>query len=379
MMSQVQPIAAEERVRRLEHAQVLMRAAGIDAILVEPGSSMIYFTGVDWYRSERLTAALIPAAGDVIVVTPSFEAPSVAETLAIAADIRDWDEDEDPLLLLGSALRELSAVTLGVEESVRFFVLDGLRLAAPDVRPVSAAPVVSSCRMTKSPAEIGLMQRAAEITMAAYHETWPQIAGGMTPDEIGTLMNEAMRALGGKPEFALILLGEASAYPHGSSRPQQVCDGEIVLMDCGCSVHGYRSDISRTFVFGEANAAQRRIWDQVRNGQRVAIEAARIGASVGSVDGAVRREYRRLGYAPHFGAPGLVHRTGHGIGLDGHEPPYLVGGDATPLASGMCFSNEPGLYFPGQFGIRIEDCFFMTDEGPCWFTDPPSSIDEPLG
>jgi Xaa-Pro dipeptidase len=233
--------------------------------------------------------------------------------------------------------------------------------------------------MVKSPAEIVLMRKATDITIAAYRHTWKRIALGMNPGEIGAIMNGATERLGGSPEFALILLGEASAYPHGSFKPQQVRDGEVVLMDCGCTVEGYQSDVSRSFVFGTPSPAQRKVWDQVRRGQQIAIEAARIGVPAGSVDDAVRRQYEAWGYGPRYGLPGLSHRTGHGIGLDGHEPAYLVHGDPTPLAPGMCFSDEPGIYIPGSFGIRIEDCFHMGEDGPIWFSEPPSSIDRPLG
>jgi Xaa-Pro dipeptidase len=202
----------------------------------------------------------------------------------------------------------------------------------------------------------------------------------MTPADIGALMTAATERLGGAVEFNLILLGEASAYPHGSGKPQQVKPGEVVLMDCGCNVHGYQSDVSRSFVFGgEPSAAQRKVWEQVHRGQQLAFEAAKIGTPAGTVDDAVRRYYATLGYGPDYRLPGLPHRTGHGIGLDGHEPVNLVRGEKTPLAAGMCFSDEPGLYLPGQFGIRLEDCFHMTAEGPRWFSQPPPSIDEPFG
>jgi Xaa-Pro dipeptidase len=233
--------------------------------------------------------------------------------------------------------------------------------------------------MIKSAHELALMQRAADITIAAYRHTASRIERGMTPGRIAAIMNGATEALGGSPEFALILLGEASAYPHGSGRPQAVREGEVVLMDCGCTVEGYQSDISRTFVFGEATREQRRVWDHVRQGQRIAMEAARIGAPAGSVDDAVRAQYVRWGYGPGYRLPGLSHRTGHGIGLDGHEPVNLVHGEMTPLAAGMCFSNEPGLYLPGRFGVRLEDCFHMTDEGPRFFSTPPPSLDDPFG
>jgi len=215
--------------------------------------------------------------------------------------------------------------------------------------------------------------------MAAYRFTYPRIEAGMTPPEIGALMTAATRKLGGNPEFALVLIGEAAAYPHGSSAPQRVAAGEIVLMDCGCTVHGYQSDISRTFVHGAASAAQRRVWDHVAKGQQIANEAATIGTPAGAVDDAVRRFYEGAGYGPGYTLPGLSHRTGHGIGMDGHEPVNLVHGEATPLAAGMCFSNEPGLYLPGKFGVRLEDCFHMTDTGPKWFSVPPVSIDQPIG
>jgi Xaa-Pro dipeptidase len=192
-------------------------------------------------------------------------------------------------------------------------------------------------------------------------------------------MNAATRKLGGSPEFALVLIGEAAAYPHGSKKPQVVADGQIVLMDCGCTVQGYQSDVSRTFVFGTATTRQRTVWDQVARGQQVAFAAARIGATAGSVDDAVRRYYASIGYGPDYKLPGLSHRTGHGIGMDGHEPVNLVRGETTRLAAGMCFSNEPGLYIPGGFGVRLEDCFHMTDAGPQWFSRPPSSIDAPFG
>jgi Xaa-Pro dipeptidase len=232
--------------------------------------------------------------------------------------------------------------------------------------------------MHKSPAEIALMQISADITLAAYRHTAPRVELGMTPADIGAIMKSATEALGGKSEFELILLGEASAYPHGSGKPQAVKDGEVVLMDCGATVHGYQSDISRSFVHGKASARQRQVWDQMRKGQDVAFAAAKLGTPAGKVDDAVRAYYESLGWGPGYKLPGTSHRTGHGIGLDGHEPVNLVRGETTKLAPGMCFSNEPGIYIPGEFGIRLEDCFYMTDSGPKWFSEPPPSIDKPF-
>jgi len=374
------PITREERLERIARAQALMRRRRIGAILVEPGASLDYFTGVQWHRSERLTAAIIPAAGEPVVITPFFEEPSVRETLSIPADVRTWQEDEDPHRLVAGALRDRGVATLpvGIEETVRFFAVDGLRKALPSVTIVNAAPVVRGVRMIKSPHEIALMRKASDVTVAAYRYTYPRIKEGMTPQEIGAIMNGATRALGGDPEFALVLLGEASAYPHGSHKPQRVREGEVVLMDCGCTVHGYQSDISRTFVYGRPTDAQRKVWDQVHRGQEIAFAAARVGAPAGSVDDAVRRQYEAWGYGPGYRLPGTSHRTGHGIGLEGHEPVNLVHGETMPLAPGMCFSDEPGIYLPGRFGVRLEDCFHMTAEGPRWFSTPPPSLERPF-
>ncbi len=373
------PIGRAERLARIAKAQRLMRAEGLGAILIEPGASLDYFTGVQWWRSERLTAAILPAAGEPVIVTPFFEEPSVRESLAVPGTIRTWQEDEDPLKLVAATLRDLKLAgrPLGVDETARFFAVDGLGKLGLSVR--NAAPVIRACRMIKSLAEIALMQKAADITIAAYRHTYKRIERGMTPADIGGIMNGATRALGGTPEFALVLLGEASAYPHGSGKPQVVRDGEVVLMDCGCTVHGYQSDISRSFVFGDPSAEQRRVWGHMHRGQRIAFEAARIGAPAGSVDDAVRAYYEKLGYGPRYRLPGLSHRTGHGIGMEGHEPVNFVHGEATRLAPGMCFSDEPGLYLPGKFGIRLEDCLYMTVRGPRWFSTPPPSLDDPFG
>ena len=375
------PIGEAERRARIARAQGLMKANGIGAVLIEAGSSLIYFTGVRWGRSERLTAAVLPVEGDPCIVTPFFEEPSVRQTLGVPAEVRVWQEDEDPLAIVAGFLkdRKLAARPIGIEETVRYFAVNGLAHILPQATLVSANPVVRGCRMIKTAPEIALMQTATDVTIAAYRWTRPRIEKGMTPADIGALMNAATRKLGGDPEFALILIGEAAAYPHGSRAPQMVADGQIVLMDCGCTVQGYQSDVSRTFVFGTASAEQRTVWKHVHDGQAAGFAAAQVGVPAGSVDDAVRRLYEALGYGPRDRLPGLSHRTGHGIGLDGHEPVNLVHGEQTLLAPGMCFSDEPGLYLPGKFGVRIEDCFHMTEAGPKWFSQPPASIDAPFG
>lgn len=376
-----QPIGPGERKMRIARAQALMQANGIGAVLIEPGSSLIYFTGVRWGRSERLTCVVLPVEGEPCIVTPFFEEPSVRESLAIPAEVRVWQEDEDPLAVVAGFLkdRKLAARPVGIEETVRYFAVDGLRRVLPGAKIVSANPVVRGCRMIKTAPELALMQLATDVTIAAYRWTYPRITAGMTPKDIAALMSAATRKLGGSNEWNLILLGEAAAYPHGSGKPQKVVSGEVVLMDCGCSVQGYQSDISRSFVFGTATAEQRKVWDVVARGQQIALEAAKLGTPAGAVDDAVRGYYRSLGYGPDYKLPGLSHRTGHGIGMDGHEPVNLVRGEKTRLAPGMCFSNEPGIYIPGSFGIRLEDCFHMTEAGPKWFSVPPVSLDKPMG
>jgi Xaa-Pro dipeptidase len=376
------PIGPAERLARLAKARALMRQHGIGAILIEPGASLDYFTGVQWWRSERLTAAVIPAEGEPIIVTPFFERPSVAESLGIPAEIRTWNEDEEPLRLVADFLceRRLTGAPVGFEETDRYFIFDRLKQQIPSLAVVSANPVVRGCRMIKSPAELALMQTAADIMAAALRYAGERAREGMTPADIDAMIAAANKTMGSDYDGGLVLLGESSAYPHGSHKPQVVRRGEVVLMDCTCALHGYQADITRSFVFGaDPTPEQRKVWDQVHRGQQIAVAAAKIGAPAGSVDDAVRRTYESWGYGPGYKLPGTSHRTGHGIGMEVHEPVYLVHGEMTSLAPGMCFSNEPGIYLPGKFGIRIEDCFHMTAAGPQFFTQPPPSIDQPFG
>jgi Xaa-Pro dipeptidase len=382
MIGTAKPISREEREARLAKAQKLMRDQGMGAMILEPGSAMDYFTGVLWHRSERLTAAVIPANGEVIIVTPHFEEPSVKETLAVPGEIRIWHEHESPFLRVKQALedRGVRSGKVGVESTVRFFIVDEIRKAsAGALELVSADPVTRACRMIKSPAEIELMQIASDVTMAAYAWVYPRVKLGMTQGEIASMMNAATAALGGAPEFALVLLNEASAYPHGSRQAQTVKDGGIVLMDCGCTVHGYQSDISRTWVHGaKPTARQRKVWETVKRGQEITLETARIGVEAHVIDDTVRAFYEKEGWGPGYKLPGLSHRVGHGIGLDGHEPAFFVGGDKTPLQAGMCFSDEPGIYIPGEFGVRLEDCLHMTESGPKLFSGLARSLENPI-
>ncbi len=375
----VAPISVDERKARVARAQQLMRETGLSALLIEPGSAMLYFTGIRWRRSERLTAAIIPVDGDTAVVTPYFEEPSVRESMTFGDDVRTWHEHEDPLARVAQILKDrgLEGGTIGLEPTVRYFVVEGLKKLGVAVG--DGWSVAYGCRMIKSSQELRLMHKANEITLRAYGEVWDKLEAGMTPADINGLMRGAQAALGGRGVWTMALLAEASAYPHGTGQPQTLKEGDIVLMDCGCSVEGYQSDISRTFVYGEPTKRQREVWNTVRRGQDIVFEAAKIGRPTGDVDDAVRSYYETLGWGPGYQTPGLSHRTGHGIGMDGHEPVNFVRGEKTPLAAGMCFSNEPGLYTFGEFGVRLEDCLYMTEQGPQWFTEPAESLEKPLG
>jgi Xaa-Pro dipeptidase len=377
----VSPITTEERIARVAKAQKLMQEKGIDAILLEPGSAMLYFTGIRWRRSERLTAIVIPREGDIGVVTPFFEEPSVRESMTFGDDVRTWHEHESPFERVVSILKDrgIEGGKIGLEDTVRYFVVEGLKSTGASLEITSALPITLGCRMFKSAHEIQLMKKANEITLRAYGEVYDKLEPGMTPADVRAIMGAAQRALGGQGAWALILMGEGSAYPHGTNQPQEVKDGQIVLMDCGCSVHGYQSDISRTFVYGEPSKRQREVWNTVKKGQQIAFEAAQLGTPAGVVDDTVRKYYESLGYGPGYKTPGLSHRTGHGIGMDGHESVNFVHGEKTKLAPGMCFSNEPGLYIFGEFGVRFEDCIYMTESGPKWFTVPPKSLEDPVG
>ncbi len=375
------PISADERRARVAKLQRLLTDQGVGALIVESGTSLDYFTGVQWWRSERTTAAVIPAKGEVVIVTPAFEEPSVRETLVVGGDVRPWNEHESPFALIVQALRDRGVASgkIAFENTTRLFIVDGVVAAGGGAyQVVSGEGLVRACRLIKSPAELALLQLANTITLEALRHAHATVKPGMTSAEVSEIVGAATTAQGGGWDGGLVLLNEASAYPHGSHQAQKVHEGSVVLIDVGCTVNGYTSDITRTWVVGTPSARQRKVWDTVKRGQEIALETARPGAPVGAIDDAVRAYYEKEGWGPGYRLPGLSHRTGHGIGMDGHEPPYLVHGDATPLEAGMCFSDEPGLYIPGEFGIRLEDCWYMTATGPKLFTPLARSIDQPI-
>ena len=379
----VEPITGQERRGRIEKAQQLMREEGIDALYLDASSSLYYFTGLRAKPSERLHGAVIPADGDIFHVCPAFEEAKLRTTLQGDEEVLLWDEHEDPTALVVEGLRKLglSYGTVGIDEATPFFTFSGLRRAGNAYEYVDGNRITGRCRMIKSPAEIALMQRAKDITLEVHKATACILTEGITTTEVAEFIVQAHRRLGadGPVSFNIVLFGEATAYPHGVPYPQVLRDGDMVLIDVGATIEGYHSDITRSYVFGEPNPRQREIWDLEKAAQAAAFEAAQVGVPAEAVDAAARGVIEAAGYGPGYAVPGLPHRTGHGIGLDVHEWTYLVKGNKTPLAPGMCFSNEPTICLYGEFGVRLEDHFYMTPEGPRWFTEPCPTVDDPFG
>jgi len=379
-MDDVVPISMEERRARIEKARRLMRENRIEAIYVEPGSSMFYYTGMRWSTSERMLALVIPARGEIAWVCPKFEEERARELITMGKDIRTWEEDESPYQRVAEIFRDrgLGTGRVGIEERVRFFLFDGIRKAAPRLQFVSATPVTAGGRMFKSPAEIALMQKANDLTIIAYQATVESAREGMTQDEFAGNCAAAFRALGVQGGV-FCSFGKYTAFPHGSSTPQKLKEGDIVLMDGGCGVEGYQSDITRMFVLGKPTQRMKDIWNLERRSQDAGFAAAKVGAPCEVVDAAARKVITDAGFGPNYKVPGLPHRTGHGIGLDGHEWTNFVRGNKTPIQPGMCFSDEPTVVIYGEFGIRLEDCLYITDNGPKFFTAQSRSLEEPFG
>lgn len=379
MIDGIVPISLDERRARIETARRLMRKNRIDAIYIEPGATMFYYTGMRWSTSERMFAMVIPARGEIAWVCPKFEEERARELIKIGDDIRTWEEDASPYQRVAEIFRDRGIRTgrVGMEERVRFFLFDGIRKAAPHIQFVSATPITAGGRMFKSPAEIALMQRANDITIVAYKATVESVREGMTQDEFSGNCANAFRALGVQGGV-FCSFGKYTAFPHGSSTPQKLKEGDVVLMDGGCGVEGYQSDITRTFVFGKSTQRQRDIWNLERRSQDAGFAAAKLGAPCETVDAAARRVIVEAGFGPDYKVPGLPHRTGHGIGLEGHEWTNFVRGNKTPIQPGMCFSDEPTVVIYGEFGIRLEDCLYITEQGPKFFTRQSPSIDEPF-
>ncbi|MFZ5718529.1 MAG: M24 family metallopeptidase [Pseudomonadota bacterium] len=370
-------ITREERLARLARAQALMTT---DALIVGAGASLRYFAGVGWNATERLVAMILPRTGAPVMVCPRFEEGSLRASLGIEVALRLWEEHESPYALCAEVLGELGARSLAIDPALAFFMFDGLRRAAPDVAMESGAAVVDGCRMIKSPAELALMSQAKAMTLEVHRRAARILRPGITTGEVRRFIDQAHRALGADDgsSFCAVQFGEASAYPHGLPGEQALADGDLVLIDTGCRVQGYNSDITRTYVFGTPSQEQIRVWAVEKKAQAAAFAAVRPGVPCEEIDAVARRVLAEEGFGPDYELPGLPHRTGHGIGLSIHEAPYLVRGDRTPLQPGMCFSNEPMIVVPGAFGIRLEDHFHVTEDGAAWFTEPQTSLEEPF-
>lgn len=384
--NEAKPISLAEREHRLERARELLARHQVDALAVCSGTSLTYFTGLRWDESERLFAWVLPQHGHPFIVCPAFEEGRVRErmsakppTLPAASSTRvyTWKEDDDPYLLLAGALKDSGVISgrLGIEERTQFAFADCLAHASPTLAAVSAIPVTAGCRAIKSPAELALMQLANNITLAVYEAAWKSTQPGMTNRHVSELITAGYER-SGFPGEASCEVGQYSALPHGSLEPQTIREGEVILLDDGCVVEGYESDISRSFVLGRATDKQKKVFEIVHRAQAAALAAARPGVECQAIDAAARKVIEDAGYGP--GYKYFLHRVGHGIGMDGHEWPYLVRGNTQPLEPGMCFSDEPGIYLPGEFGIRLEDDWHVTPDGGTLFTPQSPSLEHPF-
>jgi len=371
------PIGVAERQARLAGLRSHMDAAGVATVLLGSTSSLRYFTGIDWYASERLVGALVHASGGLDYITPQFELEKIEGLVSLPGEILSWEEDQSPWRLVADRIGP--AGRMAVDERMALAMYRSLRAEIDDARLADAAPLIHPLRSRKSPAEIALMSHAKAITIEVHRRAHDQLRAGQRASEVVRFIDDQHRALGGSGNsFCIVSFGEDTSLPHGGEGDRVLAQGDVVLIDTGTRIDGYSSDITRTYVFGEASPDVRRVWEAEKRAQAAAFEAARPGVSCEAVDAAARRSLEADGFGPGYSLPGLPHRTGHGIGLDIHEGPYLVKGDATPLATGMCFSNEPMIVVPGRFGVRLEDHFHMTDTGPAWFTQPQHSLDEPF-
>jgi Xaa-Pro dipeptidase len=382
MRSQVRPISAQERRERVEKARRLMAEQKIDALMLCQGTSLVYFTSIEWSGGERLFTCVIPATGEPFFVCPAFEEDRAREQIALGpfagtADVRTWHEHESPYDRVAQGLSDRGIATgrLGIEETVDFVFSNGVARAARGVTGVSGTPVTAGCRMIKDAHELELMQLASNVTLKAYEAAYKSLRDGMTQTEFGRLVSAAHAQLGFEGG-AGVQVGEYSALPHGSITPQTIREGTILLIDGGCNIAGYQSDLSRTFVLGQPSDKMKRVFDIERKAQDAALAAAKPGVACEAVDGAARRVIVDAGYGPDYKY--FTHRVGHGIGMDWHEWPYLVRGNTTALAPGMTFSDEPGIYLRGEFGVRLEDDMYITPDGAKLFTPQSESLEKPF-
>ncbi len=358
-----------------------MKNCGVSCLYLNAGTNLNYFTGIDWYPSERLVGCLITGDGTIHYILPKFEFSTFEQRIIVDGEFHFWEEHESPTRLIASILKNLAlGKTLALDETLPYGMALLMEEACVDVNLTSAGKIIAPLRAVKSDFEIASLQKAKSMTLEVQKSAARILNPGISTTDVTRFIDEAHQAVGAAAGsyFCICLFGEATSHPHGVKDPQILVDGDIVLIDTGCEVNGYKSDITRSYVFGTPTKKQEDIWEVEREAQQAAFDAAKIGALCEDVDAAARRVLEQNGFGPEYKLPGLPHRAGHGIGLDIHEGPYLVKGDKTPLATGMCFSNEPMLVIPGEFGVRLEDHFYMTENGPKWFTEPSPSITQPF-
>ncbi len=383
MTADVNFISLDEYQARIRKAQQLMREHHIKALYLNAGTNLYYFTGTKWYASERMVGAILPVDGAIEYIAPHFEISTLEQFMVVKGKVNAWHEHESPYQLFAQTLANMGVEQgqVAIDESTAFFVANGINKAASALELIDSKVVTAGCRMQKSATEIALLQRAKDMTLEVHKAAARILRPGISTAEVEHFINQAHKKVGAKAGsyFCIVLFGEDSAYPHGVANPKALEDNDIVLIDTGCQLEGYNSDITRTYIFGTPTERQTQVWEHEKQAQLKAFDAAKLGSPCEVADIAARQYLTESGYGPEYNLPGLPHRTGHGIGLDIHEWPYLVRNDKTPLAVGMCFSNEPMLCIPGEFGIRHEDHFYMTENGPKWFTEPAHSIDNPFG
>lgn len=378
----VQPIQLEEYQERIKKAVQLMKALSVKAVYLNAGTNLYYFTGTLWSASERMVGGLLFDDGTLEYIAPKFEEGTFKKYMKVESTINCWEEHESPYVLFGKLLAAKNVSgQIAIDESAAYFLVDGISKANPSYNFINAQEITAGCRMQKSKNEIAIIQRAKDITMEVQRAAARILKPGITVNEVTDFINKA-HIKAGIPSgsyFCIVLFADDTQYPHGVSVPQTLKENQAVIVDTGCRLEGYLSDITRSYAFGEASEEYKTIWNLEQKTQFSAFEAAQIGASCGSLDDAARKTLAEAGLSPDYELPGLPHRVGHGTGLDIHEYPYLVRGSEIKLLEGMVVSNEPMICIPGKFGIRHEDHFYMTENGPKWFTTPMHSVDNPFG
>ena len=382
MNADIAAVPMSEFQDRIARAQALMQAQNIAAIYLNAGTNLYYFTGMQWYASERMVGAILPAQGGLQFIGPAFEENTLNEFMLVPGEFHGWQEHESPYVLFGKVLAKLGIHNgmIGLDESAAYFITNGIAKACSSYNWTNADKITAGCRMQKSDLEIAMMQRAKDMTIEVHKAAASILREGISTTEVKDFIDAAHRAVGAKgSSFCIVLFGVASSFPHGVKNPQVLKQNDWVLIDTGCQLHGYNSDITRSFAFGEITERQQQAFEAERLAQLAAFNAAQINAPCSAPDDAARKVLVEQGFSADYALPGLPHRTGHGCGLDIHEWPYLVRGNTTALKKGMVFSNEPMLVLPGEFGVRLEDHFYMAEDGPRWFTQPSPSLENPFG